>query len=243
MTNERFHLFLKEYFNDKVDYFKFKPLILNSNGVLLPASSYLEEDQKEIFISLESNSYEKHIEAALQAHNLTEDHSSYIFNLISWQGTSGAYSFEQVKAKYHSISIKIDKFENGTVKSFSYTKSSDNRWNNGFILLTSECLYRNLEECHKNFHMLKLFVNSLKEKHSKRNSLDTLVKVYTDLEMNEQTFFSWKKKNPKAFQALIDGHFYREIKEIIDCMVTFPDIQKETWNTNEPMRYLDGKEF
>jgi hypothetical protein len=91
--------------------------------------------------------------------------------------------------------------------------------------------------------MLKLFVNSLKKKHAKRKDPDTLKSIYKDLGMNEQTFFSWKKKNPKAFQALIDGHFYNEIKEIIDCIVTFPDIQRETWNTDEPMKYMDGTEF
>ena len=37
--------------------------------------------------------------------------------------------------------------------------------------------------------------------------------VYETLGLSEQTFYSWKKKNPKLFEAVLDGHAFSKIKK------------------------------
>ena len=40
--------------------------------------------------------------------------------------------------------------------------------------------------------------------------------VYLNLNLSEQTFFSWKKKNPEVFQALVNGYKFQQVLEIVE---------------------------
>ena len=52
-----------------------------------------------------------------------------------------------------------------------------------------------------------------------------------------------KKKNPKFFQSILDGYFYKDIKEIILCLNNMESIMNETWANYEQMKYPNGTEF
>lgn len=69
-------------------------------------------------------------------------------------------------------------------------------------------------------------IEKMVEKYEAGKTLKNMKQVYTALNMSEQTFYSWQKKNPEAFQALIDGYLFQSIKEEIEDIVSTLKYQK-----------------
>ena len=70
-----------------------------------------------------------------------------------------------------------------------------------------------------------------------------LLVIYKHYGLNEQTFYSWKKKNPAVFEAICDAYFYKDIKKIINALSEMPSLCSENWGIHKTMKNLDGSEF
>ena len=246
MREERFEIFLKYYYgvgyNPTLN--PMKPFLFNSNGILFGGWYYKNSDKNNFYITFKNKDYKEHIEAIVKQENIKdEDLLNTTFSLLRYEGAckKSLYTKGEVYSQYRLIIIHPTKVKSGKILKFEYVQ--DKNLENNVLLLKSKYLYRDMEECAKDFEMVKLFLNTLVKKYKNKNSIDNLKKICADLELSEQTLFSWKKKNPKVYEAMINGHFYEKISETIDCLSSIPSIQKGTWNCNQLMRYPDGTEL
>lgn len=242
MTQERFNMFIREYLkkNSKevlpTTVIIIKPFLVTKPKLNILGLYYKEEDKNNYFVSTSSstNAFEECIEAVIKEESLTQEAAnSSTFSFVTYAGIDleSFYTKKKVLAAYN-LTIIIPKVgKNGKVAIVDFAKSD--KFKNNKILLNSEFLYGDMQECAEQFKLVKMLTNTLQTKWEQKDSISTLKQVCKGLNISEQTMFSWKKKNPQMFKAMLDGYFFSKIENILEFLVEVPNIQKNTWACDE----------
>lgn len=249
-----FEKFLKSYIKD-YDYMKLSAVVTNSNFSKRKNAyhyySLVENEKIEFLINQVDgwvatqgspiNFFERIIEAIIIQEHISEDVlKKCSFVVITRDGIAEEDYFnkdknQKPKARFERTQMHIE--DDKKKRNYFFAPPEKER----YIFLEMDCLYDGIDDCNRNYNIVKLFLNSLTKKIENRD--ESLKNIYAALNLSEQTFYSWKKKNPEMFKALVDGYFFGNIKEIVRCLSEIPSLQRETWNNYEPMKYLNGDEF
>lgn len=239
MNEERFEIFLKDYYDNQNKYFNeeeldlIKPFIFKLKGIFVAGNYYKENYKNIFFITLKNNAYKEHIEAVVKQEEMSEDVLlKTTFYLVSYKGINpeSIYTLNGIFTEYLLITIVPKKIAKGGKYHLQFEEKTDI---NNKLLLKSKYLYKDMRECAENFKFVKRLINILAEKYAKKDSLDILKNICEGLNVSEQTMYSWKRKNKNIFKAMKDGYFFTNIEEILRILSIVPIIQKDTWNYDE----------
>ncbi len=182
------------------------------------------------------NNYESLVENILDELGI-EDAKNVSFTVIIRDGIKEDDYFTIRENKEHKPTARFQRLQIGMKNIAKFTGDR-------YIYVDLDIMYKDIKDCNREFNMVKLFLNSLQKKVrgdmlSARSQKD----IYEHYELSEQTFYSWKKKNPAVFEAICDGYLYKDIKEIVNALADMPSLCNENWGTHETMKHLDGTEF
>ena len=248
---EMFELFLKAHLKDKYDYRKLNATTLLLDGSRRAYHYYVDEDNPlgtEIMINQIDewvinqggaiNRYEDLVANIIEEHKIQVSPNVF-FTVISRDGIGKEDFLSLLYNEEHKPKARFQR-----TQMFMEKEGITRFTGEQYIYVDLDIMYTGIEACDREFNMVKLFLNSLRKKmEAKTLSTSSLKEIYTYYNLNEQTFYSWKRKNPAVFEAICDAYFYKEIKEIISALVEIPSMCKETWGTRETMKYLNGEEF
>ena len=251
MTQERFEYFIKEYLKE---YDKdlpvtmvtapIKPFLATKDNAHILGFYYKEAKQDNYLITTTTptNAFEECIEAiAKEEGDGPNNINKFTFSFVRYEGLDleSFYGRKKVLQSY-VLTIVIPKADkNGKINIADFAKSE--KFANNKILLKGEILYSDMQECSEQFKMVKMIVNALQQKWKTKDSISTLKEVCKSLNLSEQTMFSWKKKNPQVFKAMLDGYFFSKVENILEFLVEVPNIQKNTWNCDKTTSLIDDE--
>lgn len=246
-----FERFLQGYLKNEYNSSKLNATIIKHGFIKFNAYHYYIREYKKDFFEIMINQIddwtaiqgspinfaEKIVESIITDHSM-QNLNNIKFTIITRDGIKESDYHDFVK---NQKSKSIAKFQRHIISNFTEIKDCKDFNENQYIYIDSDILYNSLEKCHHDFVMIQLFLNSLKKKFDAQDANQKHIHEY--YELSEQTFYSWKKKNPKLFQAILDGYFYKDVKDIVYCLSTMQELLSETWASYEPMKHQDGEEF
>ena len=252
MTQERFEYFIKEYLKEyskelpiTMTTAPIKPFLITKGNVHILGFYYKEEKEDNYLITttVPTNAFEECIEAIAKEEGMKQDEvNKSTFSFVRYEGLDleSFYGKKKILAAYKLTIVVPKASKSGKIAVANFAKSE--KFANNKILLKSEILYSNMQECAEQFKMVKMIINALQKKWKTKDSISTFKEVCKALNLSEQTMFSWKKKNPQVFKAMLDGYFFSKIENVLEFLVEVPNIQKNTWNCDETTSLFDEDE-
>ena len=186
------------------------------------------------------NSIEKIVEQIIKQDEIGDNYLEYISFSVLRRDTN--YQPNPIgilfKADYTKPKVKI-------LASYTHVTVDDNNKYKfthegmGYFMLENISPFRSLSECEADFNMVKLFINSL-SMHVKERKKTLNQDIFEYANVKEQTFYNWKKSNPKLVKAITQGYENSTVAPIVDCLSGIGELQYRTWGTSELMTYPDG---
>lgn len=246
-----FERFLQGYLKDKYNYNDLNATTIMHHNRRFNAYHYYMREYKKGFFEVMINQVdewsatqgspinfaEKIVESIVKDQNI-KNLNNVKFTIITRDGIKESDYHDFINNKQNKA---IAKFQRHRVSNFTEIEDCKDFNEEQYIYVDINILYNTLEACHHDLVMIQLFLNSLKKKFDVKDGNQKNIHEY--YELSEQTFYSWKKKNPKLFDAILDGYFYKDIKDIVSCLSTMQELMGETWVNYEPMKYRNGEEF
>jgi hypothetical protein len=246
-----FERFLQAYMGDKYSHHNLNATIIELDNIRFNAYHYYIREYKRGYFEIMINQVDdwssnqgsainnaKKIVNSIASDKKIHDFKNIKFTIITREGIKNE-SFEDMVSNKTQKSLA--KFERHIISNFTDIQDNPDFLEDKYIFLDIDILYNSLSYCHRDLVMIQLFLNSLKKKFDLKS--DNQKDIYRFYDLSEQTFYNWKKKNPKLFDSIVDGYFYKDIKEIVSCLSSMQNLMSENWSNYEPMRDLDKSEF